>query len=127
MPCFDDAAVLDDEDDVGVEDRREPVRDHEARAAFHQRHERGLDRRFVGRVERAGRFVEDEDARVLEQHARDREPLALAAGELVAALADDRVVAVGQRRDEVVDVRGARGGDHFGFASRPGARRADSP
>ena len=59
----------------------------------HQRDERGLDQRLVVRVERAGRFVEDQDARILEQHARDRQPLALAARELVAALADDRFVA----------------------------------
>jgi hypothetical protein len=63
--AFDDAAVFDDEDDVGVEDRRKAMRDHEARAASHQRHERGLNQRFVVGIERARRFVEDQDARVL--------------------------------------------------------------
>ena len=57
-----------------------------------------MDQRFVMGVERAGRFVEDQDARVLEQDARDRQPLALAARELVAALADDGVVAVAAGR-----------------------------
>ena len=42
--------------------------------------------------------------RVLEQRAGDREALALAARERRAALADERVVAVGQALDEVVRV-----------------------
>ena len=60
------------------------------------------------RVQRRRRLVEDQDPRVLEQHAGDREALLLAARELVAALADDRVEAVGQLRDPVVD-RGRAG------------------
>ena len=44
-------------------------------------------------------------AGVLQQHPGDRDALLLAARQPVAALADDRVVAVGQRRDEVVDAR----------------------
>ena len=51
--------------------------------------DRGLD---LG-VERAGGLVEQQDRRVLEHHARDRDALALAARELDAALADMRVVA----------------------------------
>jgi hypothetical protein len=45
----------------------------------------------------------------------------LAAREAVAALADDRVVAVGQRGYEVVQVRGARRGNHL-LLGRVGAR-----
>ena len=47
-----------------------------------------------------------EDPRVLEQHAGDGDALLLAARQLVAALADDRVVALGQLGDPVVDRRG---------------------
>ena len=46
-----------------------------------------------------------DDVGRLEQHARDREALPLAAGQPVAAVADDGVDAVGQARDEVRDVR----------------------
>ena len=49
------------------------------------------------RVEVRGRLVEHEHRRVGEQRAREHEPLALAAGELAALLADERVEAVGQR------------------------------
>ena len=59
------------------------------------------------RVERGRRLVEHEDRRVAQHGPRDRDPLLLAAREAVAALADDRVVALRQRRDQVVDLRGA--------------------
>ena len=72
--------------------------------------ERLLDEPLGLRVERARRLVEDEDRRVAQDRPRDRHPLLLAAREAVAALADDGVVAVGQRRDHVVDARsGGRG------------------
>ena len=45
------------------------------------------------RVERAGRLVEHQHRRVAQDRAGDRDALLLAAGEAVAALADDRVVA----------------------------------
>ena len=67
--------------------------------------ERGLDVRLVVVVEVARRLVEDHDRRVLEQQPGDRQALLLAARQAVAALADDGVVAVGERGDRVVDAR----------------------
>ena len=60
-------------------------------------------------VERGGRLVEDEDRRVLQDHPRNRDALALAARQLDAALAHMRVVAappamVLEVHDEVVGV-----------------------
>ena len=58
---------------------------------------------LLGRgVDRGGGVVEDEDARVGQQRAGDRDPLALAAREREPALADPRVVAVRQLGDEAV-------------------------
>ena len=54
------------------------------------------------RVDRRRRVVEDQDARVRDDRARDRDALALAARERQAALADARVVAGGKPLDEVV-------------------------
>ena len=72
-------------------------------------------------VERRRGLVEDEDPRVLEQDPRDRDALLLAARELVAALADHRVVALGQLDDPVVDGGGARRGLQLGVGRvRPG-------
>ena len=58
----------------------------------------------MARVQRGSGFVEYQQARGLEHGARDRDPLLLAAGELEAALADERLVALRQAHDEVVDV-----------------------
>ena len=55
--------------------------------------ERLLDQALGVAVERAGRLVEDQDARVAQDRARDRDPLALAARQARAALADRRIVA----------------------------------
>ena len=56
--------------------------------------ERRLDQALGLGVERRGRLVEDQDRRILEDRARDRDPLPLAARQTDAALADDRGEAV---------------------------------
>jgi hypothetical protein len=95
-----DAALLEHHDVVGQRDRRQPVGDDERRPAGHDLAQRGLDRLLGRGVDRGGRVVEDQDPRVGEEGARDREPLALPAGEREPALAHARVVAVGQLGDE---------------------------
>ena len=95
-------------------DGREPVGDGDHGLAGHQPVERLLDRRLDLGVERAGRLVEDEDRRVLEEDAGDRDALPLAAGELDAALADMGVVAaplvpVAELGDEGVGMGKPRG------------------
>ena len=95
---FGDAAVFEDDDAVGVGDGAEAVGDDEAGAAFHERDEAGLDDAFAFGVEVAGGFVEDEDLGVGQHGAGDGDALPLAAAEFDAALADERVVAVGQLR-----------------------------
>ena len=60
--------------------------------------ERRLDRFLGAAVERAGRLVEDQDRRVLEQGAGDRDALLLAARQLEPALADHRFIALRQAR-----------------------------
>ena len=99
----------------------EPVRDRDHGLAFHQAHQLLLDGGFHFAVQGRGRFVEHQDGRVLEDHARERDALALPAGELDAALADVRVVAgavvpVAQADDEVVRVRPARRRDDLRVA-----------
>ena len=101
-------AVLQHHDLVGVAHGRQAVGDDEGGAARHQRLERLLDARLRRRVERAGRLVEDQDRRVLEQRAGDGQALALAARQGRAALADQGVVALRLAHDEVVRL-GERG------------------
>ena len=91
---FDDLAMVEHDQAVHRGDGREAMGDGDHGLAGHQPGEALLDRRFHFRVERRGRLVEDEDRRILEEHAGDGDALALAAGKLGAALADMRVEAL---------------------------------
>ncbi len=84
----DDAAALHHRDAVGVAHRREAVRDDQHRAARHQPLERALHDPLAFGIERARRFVEQQDRAIGEDRARDREPLPLPAGKPHAALAE---------------------------------------
>ena len=106
---------LDDEDLVGVDDRRQAVGDDERRAALERDGERRLHVGLRRGVEVRRGLVEDHDARLGEQQPGDREALALAAGEPVAPLADHVSRPSGSERDEVVEAGLAR--------ARPTARR----
>ena len=64
--------------------------------------ERGLHHALALGIERAGRLVEQQQRRVLQDRAGDRDALALAARQAHAALAEEGAVALGQRADEVV-------------------------
>ena len=103
-----DPAVLEHDHLVGELDRREAVGDDDRRPALHHLGQPLADAGLGGRVHRRGRVVEDEDPRVDEDRARDREPLALTAGERDAALADHGLVAVRQGLDELVRLGRAR-------------------
>ncbi len=101
-----DLPAVEHDDAVGSLDRRQPVRDHHGRASLHQGLERCLHVALGFRIERRRCFVEDQHRRVLEQRARDRQPLPLAAGEAHAIFADQGVEPVGHCADKFHRVRG---------------------
>jgi hypothetical protein len=72
---LEDRAVLDDDDVVGVADRREAMGDDERGATAGEAAQRVEQRGLGPRVERRSRLVEDQDRSVLEERAGDREPL----------------------------------------------------
>ena len=82
--------------------RRQPVGDDDDGSAAHDRAHVVLNDPLAVVVERRGRLVEDEDARIGGERAGDGDPLALAAGEVGAALLDHRVVALRKLGDELV-------------------------
>ena len=104
-----DAAAVEDEDLVRLEDGAEAVGDDDAGAVREDALEGLLDEAFGFAVETAGGFIEDEDARVAQDDAGEGDALFFTAAEAVAALADDGVVAIGEAGDEAVDVGGAGG------------------
>ena len=80
--AFDDVPLVEHDDLVGVDHRRQPMGDDEGRAALGDAVERGLDLSFGERVERRRRLVKHEDRRRLEDRAGDRHALLLAARQL---------------------------------------------
>src|SRR5512132_2505412 len=106
VALLDDAAVLHDQDDVGIPDGREPVGDHEAGALRAQSRHGPLDQHLGTGVDRARGLVEDEDGRVRQERPGDGDQLLLAGAQAGALLVEHGVVAVGQRVHEPVDVGG---------------------
>ena len=111
----DDVAVPQHGDHVGVPDRGQPVRHHDRRPADGSPVQRLLDGALRLGVQRARRLVEEQDPRVPQHGPRDGHPLLLPAGQLGAPLAGHGAVALRQRRDERVRVRGLRGGGDLFF------------
>ncbi len=107
---FDQTAVVEHQDAVGADHARQPVRQDERGAPGGEAIDRLLDHRLVFGVDRGQRLVEDQDRRVAQEGAGDRQPLALAARQHDPALADHRLPALRQRRDELVGVGVARRG-----------------
>jgi len=87
--AFDDAALLEHKDAGGIAHRCEPVRDHEGGSALHYLVERGVHLPLGRRIKCTRGFVEDQDRRIFQKCARDREPLALTAGQGASAFPND--------------------------------------
>lgn len=97
---FHDMAVVDNHNDVTVAYGGQAVGNHNHGTAlgdgFDVFHDDVL--RFI--VERTGRFIEDDDARVSDKGAGNGHTLALTAGEQTAAFTDECIVAMGHLVDE---------------------------
>ena len=84
----DDHAVFEHEDVVGVGDRRHPLRHDHDRGVLRVRAERGAQPGVGGEVERRERVVEHVDVGLRDERPGDRQPLALPARHVGAALLD---------------------------------------
>ena len=98
---LDDAAAIHHQDTVAGQHRRQPVRDHQRGAIAHQPFERRLHQLLAFGIERRGRFVEQQQRRIAQDRARDRNALALAARQRDAALAGLGVILLRQPVDEL--------------------------
>ena len=101
----DHLAVVDDDNLVGLGDRRNALRHNDHRRVRGDLAQRGADPRVGVDVERGERVVEQVDRRPADHRARDRQPLPLPAGEVDAALRDPHLQPVGVGADEVVGRR----------------------
>lgn len=101
-PLFAEPAAVQHKDAVGAAYRGQPVGYDDGGAVDHDALQGTLDGRFCLVVYGGGCLIQDEHWRVFEYGAGNGDALALAAGEFLAAFADDGLVAVGQFHDEVV-------------------------
>ena len=76
---LDDLSAFHRDDPVARPHGGEPVRDHDDGAALHDLPHIVLDDALALVIERARRLVEDQDARIGGERARDRDPLTLPA------------------------------------------------
>ena len=97
-----DLAPFHDDQAVRPAQRAQAVGDGDRRAAANEVVQGQLDLALRLRIDRGSGLVEDQDAGIDQQRPGDADPLPLAAGERLAALADQRIVAVGQAEDELV-------------------------
>src|SRR6516225_11951342 len=77
--AFDHPSVLENQDSRRISNGRQPMGDDKGGAPLHHFVERSVDLGLGNRVERACRLIENQDRRILEQRAGDRQPLPLAA------------------------------------------------
>jgi hypothetical protein len=87
-------SVLEHDDATRLADRGEAVGDHDRGAPGEQTAQPGFDSALGVQVDVGGRLVQNQDARVGDQSAGERDQLALAGGQLRAALADLGVIRV---------------------------------
>src|SRR5438552_2767727 len=80
--ALNDRAVPEDKNLVGVANGRKPVGDDEAGAALEQLFQRALNQRFSARIDRAGRLVENQDARARDHRANETYQLSFAGAEV---------------------------------------------
>jgi hypothetical protein len=103
-----DAALVKDDDFVGPDNGRQPMSNDQGGPVARHSLERVLDFLFGRAVERGRRFVEHQNAGVLQHGARDGDTLLLAARQLQAPLADLGVVTAGSRANEGIELRPPR-------------------
>jgi len=115
------AAVVEEEDPVGVFDGGQPMGDHNDRPVLHQFFDGVLDQFFRGGVQGTGGFVQNEDGRILQEGAGDGQPLLLPSGKEHAPFPDQSVQLLGHGFDEIPGVGRLQGLDDLLFAgSRQG-------
>src|SRR5258706_13141763 len=87
----DGLAVLENEDLIGTDDRRDALSDDDDGGVKGVGTERGAETGVSRQVERRERIVEQVDLRLVDQRPGDRQALPLAARDVGAALRDLRV------------------------------------
>src|SRR5208337_123619 len=97
---FDNLAVVDDHHYVGIPDRAEAVGNDEAGAPLHQAEQGFLDAQLGARIHAARGLIKDQDSRIREDGAGNREQLALALAQVPRPLRQVGMVPLWELPDE---------------------------
>ena len=73
IALFDNFATVDDQHLIGITDGAQAMRNHKARAPFHQAQQRTLDAHFGAGVDTARRLVENQNPRISQNRTRNRQ------------------------------------------------------
>ena len=107
----DDAAVVQNENLIGVHNRIYALRDDDERFPRIFPPNGAADGRIGRIIERAGGIVQNQNIEIPHQCARNRQALALAAGKIHTAALNLRAIALGLGGNKPVCLRRARGTD----------------
>lgn len=108
---FGEFAIFDHEKALGALKSGEAVGDGDDGPAFDKSVEGLLNVSLGFGVHVAGGFVQNKQARVVEDGSGNRDALTFAAGQGVASFSDDGFVTEGHAADEIVGIGGTGGGD----------------
>ena len=100
VALLEDRAILQDDDVVRVLDGGQAVRDDKHRADRGHLQQGGLDDLLGFRIDVRGRFIEDEDLRLMQYGSGEGKQLTLPGGEILPALGDFGLEAILRLLDE---------------------------
>src|SRR5438132_5256200 len=122
--AFDYLATFQHQDLIRTANCREAVGNDESGAAPTQRLQSSLDEDFALTVQARRSLVKNQDLRLGQNCASNRHALALSAGQLYTAFADNRVITIGKSIDELLAMGDATGFDDL-FARGVRVSKAD--
>lgn len=104
LALFDNSALIDYHNQVGVADRAQPVGDDKAGPSLHQLKHGALNLLFCAGIDGTGRFVQDQDGRIRQDRPGNGQKLPLPLAEIAPVFRKDGVVAIRQADDEGMGV-----------------------
>ena len=108
---LDDIAVFHDQDQIGVADGGQTMRDHEAGAVFHQLLHALLDQHLRAGIDAGSSRALRRILGSAQEGAGNGEQLLLSLRDVAAFFIDHRLIAMVERADEMIHISGIRSPD----------------
>src|SRR5436305_463697 len=103
--AFDNPTPIQDQNLIGMHDGRQPMCDHDRSSTKHQILQRLLNQSLRRGVNARGRFIQNQNWRIFQERARNREPLFLSHAQLHSTLAHHATQSISQQIDETMSIR----------------------